>query len=127
MEEENFSLPVVDERIGDVVAQVQTQDAEIAALVASPKRQLAFRTLAYLRVGLVLGELLVERDVDPERAGAWVEELLVDGRTYERVVGEIRSAAREVAADPRLGGDETGPDPEARRRFRRFARRALEG
>lgn len=120
MEEEELWVPLVDEPIGDVVMRVQNEDPEIAALVASPKRQLAFRTFAYIRVGLVLGQLLVDHDVAPESSKTWVEELLADPSHYDAVAAEVKAVAREVAADPKLADETTGPDSEARERFRRF-------
>jgi hypothetical protein len=58
-------IPLVDEPIGTIVAQIQADHAEIGQLVDSPQRLLAFKTFAYIRVGLVLGELLVESDIEP--------------------------------------------------------------
>ena len=46
MREEEAPVPLLDELIGDVVARIQGEDPELAALVASPRRQLAFRTFA---------------------------------------------------------------------------------
>ena len=109
-----------EEPIGDFVAAVQAEDPEVAALVDSPERQLAFRTFAYIRVGLVLGQLLVDHDIAPEASKSWVEELLADAGHYEAVAAEVRAVAREVAADPKLADDEGGPPFEARERFRRL-------
>lgn len=122
MQAEPFWVPLVDEPIGDLVARVQKEDAEVAALVASPRRQLAFRTFAYVRVGVVLGELLVDTEVRAEGPGAWVGEVLREPGAYARVVEEVRAVAREVAADPALAGDDATADPAARERFLRFAR-----
>jgi hypothetical protein len=86
---------------------------------------LAFRTFAYIRVGMLLGQLLVDHDV-ATRDETWVEALLRDPANYEAVVREVLAVAEEVAADPSLGGDEAlGPDDAARQRFREFARRQL--
>jgi hypothetical protein len=116
-------LPLVDEPIGEFVAQLQEEDPELAALVASPRRQLAFRTFAYIRVGVLLGSLLVDTDVEPESSRTWVEQLLADPKHREAVVEEVKRVAREVAADPKLAEEEpVGPDDDARERFRRFAR-----
>jgi hypothetical protein len=120
-------IPLVDEPIGSIVEQVQVEHPEIGALVASPHRILAFRTFAYIRVGLLLGQLLVDHDV-PEYDGTetWVETLLRDPHHREVVVREVRTVAEEVAADPRYAGDEPmGPDAAARDRFREFARKHL--
>ena len=122
MDEGDFWVPLVDELIGDLVARVQAEDPEVAALVGSPRRQLAFRTFAYIRAGLVLGELLVESDVSGD-ATAWVEEVLRDPRAYERVAEEVRAVAREVAADPALAEAEEEGAAEARARFLRAARK----
>jgi hypothetical protein len=116
-------LPLVDEPIGELVARLQHEDPEIAGLVASPRRQLAFRTFAYVRAGILLGSLLVDHDVDNVGTRTWIDELLSDPAHREAVEAEIRTVAREVAADPKLADDEPlGPDDAARERFRAFAR-----
>jgi hypothetical protein len=123
MAEEDFWLPLVDEPIGELIVRMQAEDAEIAGLVASPRRQLAFRTFAYVRAGILLGTLLVEHDVTNEGTRTWIDELLADPRHREAVEEEIRAVAREVAADPKLADDQPlGPDEAARERFRAFAR-----
>lgn len=124
MASEDFWLPLVDEPIGEFVAKLQDEDPELAALVASPRRQLAFRTFAYVRVGILLGSLLVEQDVKTEGSRTWVEELLADPKHYAAVVEEVKTVAREVGADPKLAEEEpVGPDEGARDRFREFARK----
>jgi hypothetical protein len=116
-------LPLVDEPIGAFVTKLQDEDEELAALVASPRRQLAFRTFAYIRVGVLLGSLLIDHDVQSEGSRNWVEQLLADPIHREAAIDEVRRVAREVAADPKLAEEEpVGPDDEARERFRRFAR-----
>jgi hypothetical protein len=122
-EREELWIPLVDEPIGELVTTLQDEDPELAALVAPPRRQLAFRTFAYIRVGMLLGQLLVEHDVDLSEPKTWVEQLLDDPKHRGAVAEEIRTVAREVAADPELAGDEPlGPDEAARERFRAFAR-----
>jgi hypothetical protein len=124
MADEEIWVPLVDEPIGAFVTQLQEEDAELAALVASPKRQLAFRTFAYIRVGVLLGSLLVENDVASDDSQTWVDRLLADPEHRAAVIEEIRAVAREVAADPKLAELEpVGPDDEARERFRRFAKK----
>jgi hypothetical protein len=123
MAEEDLWLPLVDEPIGELIARMQADDPEIAGLVASPRRQLAFRTFAYVRAGILLGALLVEHDVTNEGSRTWIDELLADPAHRAAVEEEIRTVAREVAADPKLADDEPlGPDEAARERFRAFAR-----
>jgi hypothetical protein len=102
------------------VASVLAESEEIAALVASPRRQLAFRIFASLRVGVLLGELLV--DAEPRDPSRWVDELLADPRQRERVVTLIHAVGREVAADPKLTEEGESPDPKARKRLRRLLR-----
>lgn len=121
--DEEIWLPLVDEPLGELVAGIQSADEEIAALVAEPRRQLAFRTFAYIRVGILLGRLLVEREVEAGESGEWIQRLLEDPAVERAVVEEVRTVAREVAADPKLGDESLGPDEDARERFRDFARR----
>jgi hypothetical protein len=122
MSDEEIWLPLVDEPIGAFVSKLQEEDEELAALVASPRRQLAFRTFAYIRVGVLLGSLLVDSDVDTEGPRTWVEQLLADPKHRAEAVEEVKRVAREVAVDPELGEEKNvGPDEEARERFRRFA------
>jgi hypothetical protein len=124
---ETLWIPLVDEPIGSIVERVQADHPEIDALVAGTRRILAFRTFAYIRVGILLGQLLVEHDV-PEYDGTetWIEALLRDPRHEQAVVTEVRAVAEEVAADPKYAGDEPmGPDEDARARFREFARKQL--
>jgi hypothetical protein len=121
-------IPLVDEPIGGIVAKIQEDDAEISRLAMTPKRILAFRTFAYIRVGLLLGQLLVESDL-PEYDGSetWIDSLLKDPEHRAAVVREVRAVAEEVAADPAYAADEPlGPDDDARARFREFARQQLE-
>jgi hypothetical protein len=128
MDDDAVWIPLVDEPIGSIVAQVQASHPEIDRLVSGPRTILAFRTFAYIRVGVLLGKLLVENDV-PEYDGSetWIETLLRDERNEQAVVDELLAVAREVAADPRYVSDvPIGPDEGARDRFREFARRHRE-
>jgi len=119
-------IPLVDEPIGTIVAQIQAEHAEIGQLVDSPQRLLAFKTFAYIRVGLVLGELLVENDIEPYNgSGTWIEQLLSNPEYRARVVEEVKTVAEEVARDIPPEAP-VGPDEAARERFRDFARRRLE-
>jgi hypothetical protein len=120
-------IPLVDEPIGSIVARLQAEHPEIGALVDRPHRILAFRTFAYIRVGIVLGRLLVESDVpDYDGTETWVDALLRDPAHRQAVVDELRAVAEEIAADPRYADDEAvGPDEAARERFRAFARDRL--
>ena len=127
-EHEEIWLPLVDEPIGSIVAQIQAADPEIDRLVGSPRRILAFRTFAYIRVGVKLGELLVENDVPPyDGTETWIELLLKDPAHKAAVAREVRAVAEQIAVDPRYGDEEElGPDEDARARFREFAKQQLE-
>ena len=127
-EQDEIWLPLVDEPIGSIVAKLQADDPEIDRLVGSPRRILAFRTFAYIRVGVKLGELLVEHDVPPyDGSESWIELLLHDPAHRAAVAHEVRAVAEEIAADPRYGEEEDlGPDDDARARFREFARKQLD-
>jgi hypothetical protein len=122
---EELWIPLVDEPIGTIVTRIQAEDPAIAALVDSPRRILAFLTFAFIRVGVLLGEVLVDNEV-PEYDGAdtWIESLLRDPRHRDAVHAEVRAVAEEIAADATLAEDERiGPDDSARERFREFARK----
>jgi hypothetical protein len=126
-ETDEIWIPLVDEPIGSIVAQVQIDHPDIDRLIASPHKILAFRTFAYIRVGLLLGQMLVDNDV-PSYDGTetWIDALLRDPKHAAAVTAEVRAVAEEVAADPRYAGDEAiGPDDEARERFREFAKKQL--
>src|ERR671930_1512840 len=120
-------LPLVDEPIGGIVARLEAEDPELQRQVGSPRRLLAFRTFAYIRVGLVLGQLLFEDEIEPyDGSQAWVEALLGNPTHRQALVNELRTTAEEIAADPRYADDEPlGPDEGARERFREFARKRL--
>jgi hypothetical protein len=126
---EDVWLPLVDEPIGSIVAGIQEGNDEINRLVATPRRVLAFRTFAYIRVGLVLGQLLVENDIEPyDGEETWIEQLLADPAHHARVTEEIKAVAQEIANDPKYADDEQlGPDEDARARFREFAKKQLSG
>jgi len=118
-------IPLVDEPLGSIVAEVQAAHPEIDDLVVGARRTLAFRTFAYVRVGMLLGQLLVDQDVP--QSDAWVEALLERPANRDAVTREVIAVAREVAADAKYADEEpVGPDDEARARFREFARRRLE-
>ena len=120
-------IPLVDEPIGSIVQEILDENPDVAQLVESPHRILAFRTFAYIRVGLLLGQLLVDNDVPAyDGTETWVEALLREDRHRDAVVRELRAVAEEIAADPRYADDEPiGPDEGARSRFLEFARKQL--
>ncbi|HSB38606.1 MAG TPA: hypothetical protein VLD13_05905 [Gaiellaceae bacterium] len=118
-------IPLVDEPIGSIVERIQEEHPEIEELVSAPRKLLAFRTFAYIRVGILLGRLLVENDVEPTDDATWAEQLANDPRFHGRVVAEVREVAEEVAADPAYASDPLGPSDEERARFAEFAKRRL--
>ena len=124
---EEIWIPLVDEPIGSIVQTIVGEHPEIAKLVESPHRVLAFRTFAYIRCGLVLGQLLFDHDVpDYDGSESWVDALLKDPTHHAALAAEVRAVAEEIAADPKYGDDEPlGPDDAVRERFRAFARSQL--
>jgi hypothetical protein len=122
---EDFWIPLVDEPVGTIVAEIQEERPEIAALVDSPRRLLAFRTFAYIRVGILLGRLLVEHDVKPDESMTWAEQLAHNPEHHAKVVQEVLAVAEEIAADPAYAREHLGPSDEERQRFSEFAKRRL--
>jgi len=122
-------IPLVDEPIGGIVDRIQRENPDIAKLVESPHRVLAFRTFAYIRVGLVLGQLLFDNDLPPyDGSDSWVDLLLKEAAHHDALLQEVRAVAEEIAADPKYADDEPlGPDDDARARFKEFARKQLGG
>ena len=125
---EDVWIPLVDEPIGSIVSQIEEDEPDIRALVDSPRRLLAFKTFAYIRVGLLLGQLLVDQDLEPyDGSETWIEQLMRDPAHRARVAAEVRQVAEEISTDPRYAGEESlGPDEDARVRFREFARKQLD-
>jgi hypothetical protein len=124
---EDLWIPLVDEPLGSIIGQIQRENPEIARLIESPHRILAFRTFAYIRCGLLLGQLLFDNDV-PAYDGSdnWIEALLRDPAHHEALTREVRAVAEEIAADPKYADEgPLGPDEAARERFRAFAREHL--
>ena len=113
-------IPLVDEPIGSIVEQVRQEQPDVAELVSSPGRLLAFRTFAYIRVGILLGRLLVEHDVEADDGATWVEQLAAEN--HDAVVAEVRAVAQEVASET---GETLGPSDDERARFSEFAKRRL--
>jgi hypothetical protein len=126
-ENDELWIPLVDEPIGSIVQQIVDENPEIAQLVEWPHRILAFRTFAYIRCGLLLGQLLFDDDVpDYDGSESWIEALLKNPAHHEALTNEVRRVAQEIAADPKYADDEPlGPDDAARDRFREFAREQL--
>ena len=116
-------IPLVDEPIGSIVQSIVDEHPDIAKLVESPNRILAFRTFAYIRCGLLLGQLLFDHDVPAyDGSESWVEALLRDPRHHDALTAEVRAVAEEIAAEKDADDEPLGPDEAARERFRAFAR-----
>jgi hypothetical protein len=124
---DEFWVPLVDEPIGGIVDRIVRDDPSLAAMVETPHRILAFRTFAYIRTGLLLGQLLFDNDVPAyDGSESWVDALLRSPEHHEALTREVRAVAEEIAADPKYADDEPlGPDEDARERFRSFARERL--
>jgi hypothetical protein len=120
-------IPLVDEPLGAIIEQIQRENPEIATLIESPHRILAFRTFAYIRCGLLLGQLLFDNDVPAyDGSESWIEALLRDPAHHDALTREVRAVAEQIAADPKYSDEgPLGPDDAARERFRAFAREQL--
>jgi hypothetical protein len=120
-------IPLVDEPLGSIIEQIQRENPDVQQLIESPHRILAFRTFAYIRCGLLLGQLLFDNDVPAyDGSESWIEALLREPAHHEALTREVRAVAEEIAADPKYADDEPlGPDEDARDRFREFARKQL--
>ena len=122
---EELWIPLVDEPIGSIVQAIVEENPEVAKLVESPHRILAFRTFAYIRCGLLLGQLLFDNDVPAyDGSESWVDALLKDPAHHQALTEEVRTVARrdrrrpEVrrrrAARPRRRGPRAVPPLRAR-------------
>jgi hypothetical protein len=124
---EDLWIPLVDEPLGSIIEQIQRENPDIQKLIESPHRILAFRTFAYIRCGLLLGQLLFDNDVPAyDGSESWIEALLREPTHHEALTREVRAVAEEIAADPKYADEgPLGPDDAARERFRAFAREHL--
>jgi len=123
-EQNDIWLRLVDEPIAAIVGEIEAEDAELQALVASPEKLLAFRTFANIRVGIVLGRLLVEEEVEAyDGSETWVETLLKDPEHRREILAEVRAVAKELSQAE--VDNSLGPDDATRDRFLEFARREL--
>ena len=120
-------IPLVDEPIGSIVNRIVRSDPALAARVETPHRILAFRTFAYIRTGILLGQLLFDHDIpDWDGSESWIEALLREPRHKAAIEREARTVAEEIASDPRYGDDAPlAPDDDTRDRFLAFAREHL--
>jgi hypothetical protein len=117
-------IPLVDESIGEIVTQLESEHADIRELLDSPQKLLAFRTFANIRIGIVLGRLLLERDLAPGAEDEpWVQQLAREADVRAELVEELREVAEQLAEETEQ--DPAQPDDAARERFRSFARRTL--
>jgi len=124
MVQSDLWLPLVDEPIGAIVSELEAEDPELRTLVSTPEKLLAFRTFANIRVGIVLGRLLMEEEVEAyDGSKTWVDALLQNPKHRSEIAAEVRAVAEEVAQEEYDG---LGPDEAARERFHEFARRELE-
>ena len=123
-EQDDLWLSLVDEPIGAIVAEIEAEDPGLHELVATPEKLLAFRTFANIRVGVVLGRLLMEQEVEAyDGSETWVETLLRNPEHRKAIVAEVHAVAAELSAAEVDEG--LGPDDATRDRFREFARREL--
>lgn len=125
-EQSDLWLTLVDEPIGVIVAEIEAADPQLRALASSPDKLLAFRTFANIRVGIVLGRLLMDEEVQAyDGSETWVQALLRNPEHRAEIAAEVRAVASELEESE--DGDGFGPDEGTRDRFRALARRELDG
>lgn len=125
-EQDDLWLPLVDGPIESIIHELEAEDQELRALADSPEKLLAFRTFANIRVGVVLGRLLMEDEVEAyDGSETWVQGLLRNPDHRREIAAEVRAVAAELAGSD--VDEALGPDEAARDRFRDFARRELSG
>jgi hypothetical protein len=124
---EEIWFPLVDEPIGQIVERIVRDDPVLAARIETPHRILPFKTFAYIRTGILLGQLLFDHDIpDWDGSESWVEALLREPRHRDAIEREVRAVAEEIGSDPQYADDEPlAPDEGVRDRFRAFAREHL--
>ena len=123
-EQSDAWLNLAEEPIAAIVDEIEAADPELRAFVESPEKLLAFRTFASIRVGIVLGRLLMDNAVEAyDGSETWVERLLRNPAHRDEITAEVRAVAQELS-NARLD-DSLGPDDATRERFREFARREL--
>ena len=127
-EHDDIWIPLVDEPIGSIVDRIVRDDPELAAKVETPHRIVAFKTFAYIRTGLLLGQLLFDNDIPGyDGSESWVDALLREPAHREAIEREVHAVADEIAAAPEYADDAPiAPDESARTRFRAFARDHLD-
>src|SRR5205823_6322893 len=93
-------IPLVDEPIGQIVERILRDDPALAARVETPHRILAFKTFAYIRTGILLGQLLFDDDIPGwDGSESWVDALLRNPKHRAAIEEEVRTVAEEIAAD----------------------------
>lgn len=123
-EQDDLWLRLVDEPIGAIVTEIEAEDPRLRELVTTPEKLLAFRTFANIRVGIVLGRLLMEEEVEAyDGSETWVETLLRNPAHRKEIAAEVHAVAEELS-DAEIDQG-LGPDDATRARFREFARREL--
>jgi hypothetical protein len=117
-------LNIAEEPIAAIVDEIEAADPELPALVDTPEKLLAFRTFASIRVGIVLGRLLMDNEVQAyDGSETWVQGLLRNPAHRDEITAEVRAVAQELSAA--RFDEPLGPDDATRERFREFARREL--
>ena len=123
-EHDEGSLTFAEEPIAAIVNEIEAADPALPALVDTPEKLLAFRTFASIRVGIVLGRLLMDDEVEAyDGSETWVEGLLRNPVHRDAIAAEVHAVAQELSSA--RFDDSLGPDDATRERFREFARREL--
>jgi hypothetical protein len=117
-------LPLADGPLAAIVSELETATPELTEGLDSLEKLLAFRTFAAIRVGIVLGRLLMENEVEAyDGSETWVEGLVRNHEHREAIAAEVRAVAEELERIEVPEG--TAPDDAMRDRFRAFVRREV--
>ena len=121
-------IPLVDEPIGGIVDRIVRDDPALAARVETPHRILAFRTFAYIRTGILLGQLLFDHDLpdwDGSESWVWTRCSAIPPTAPRSGARCARSRTRSPPTRSTPTTSPLAPDDGARDRFRAFAREHL--
>ena len=126
-DEDDIWIPLVDEPIGSIVAQLQAEHPEIDRLVSRPHQHPRVPDVRLHPRRAPARPAARRATTCPTTTGPrpGSRRCCAIPEHHQAVVAELRAVAEEIAADPRYADDEPiGPDEAARERFRDVRPRA---
>ena len=119
-------LSLADGPVVAIVSVLEAATPQLTEGLDSLEKRLAFRTFAAIRVGILLGQMLMENELEAyDGSETWAEGLLRNPEHREAIVVEVRAVAEELARSEVAEG--AGPDEAMHERFRAFVRREIAG